>query len=376
MVMNLYREVDREKLQFDFVVHDLGENNLDDEITKLGGRIYKVPLLSRIGIKKFIDMIYTIIIENGPYTAVHTHTDYQGGFSALAAKKAGVPIRICHAHSDTRSIHSPLFLLKKLLGRAFIQRYATQRSACSRNAGIALHGKRAVDKGLVCILKNGIDLNGYSIRHQQHRETLCRECNVGTDVCIIGNVGRLSPVKNQGFILECAAEAKRRGLNYIFVCVGSGEMMEALLNERCRAGLEDNTFFLGTRKDIPQLMQSFDVFILPSFYEGMPLTVIEAQAAGTAVLAAPCVPQEADMGIDLLHLLPLGVGVNTWLEKIGEVLKRTKRPDAQTSVNAVRHKGFDAKYNVNVLMELYGLYTIDQKLVIDRIHDDGRRVDA
>ncbi|MFZ5975656.1 MAG: glycosyltransferase [Bacillota bacterium] len=355
MVMNLYRETDREKLQFDFVAHDLGEDDLGAEIEDLGGRVFKVPLLSKVGMTKFVNIIYDIIMKNGPYIAVHTHTDYQGGFSAIAAKKAGVQRRICHAHLDTRGMRSPVFLAKKLLGRALIQRCATQRCACSKYAGIALHGKRAVEKGHVEIINNGIDVSGYQAFDPESREKLLQDCNASGGARLIGNVARLNPVKNQSFILDMAAEAKKRGLNYRFVLVGSGDLLEDLLQKRNRAGLEDTVFFLGTREDIPQLMQCFDAFVLPSLAEGLPLTAIEAQAAGTPVIAASCVPLEADMGLGLLHRLPLEKGAVAWLSQIGSVLDTAKRPDAAPRIDAVRQKGFDAKYNVNTVMALYGL---------------------
>jgi len=355
MVLNLFREMDRERVLFDFVAHDLGEDDLGGEIRRLGGRVFCVPLLSRVGIRKFVRIILGVIEENGPYAAVHTHTDYQGGFSALAAKKAGVARRICHAHLDTRKMRSPVFLAKKLLGRAFIRNNATQLCACSRYAGIALFGRRAANRGLVKVVNNGIDLTGYAECDPQARERLVLSCNGGDNTRLIGNVARLNPVKNHAFILDMAAEAKAAGLDCRFVIVGSGDLYGELLEKRRRMGVADTVFFLGTREDVPQLMQCFDAFVLPSHAEGLPLTVVEAQAAGTPVIAATCVPKEADMGLGLLNTIPVDAGARAWLERVGRVTERARRPDAASRLEAVRRRGFDAKSNVRTVAALYGL---------------------
>ena len=353
MVMNLYREVDRDKLQFDFVVHDLGEHDLDQEIEALGGRIFRIPLLTKIGIRKFVDTIRQIIVENGPYIAVHTHTDYQGGFGAMAAKKAGVRKRLCHAHLDTRHMHSPVFLAKKRFGRFVIRLYTTQRCACSRYAAIALYGNRAVKKNLVKIINNGIDLDNYESYDPEFKMKLFDKYHLDENTKIIGNVARLSLVKNQSYILDLAAEAKKRGLNYLFVFVGSGDMSEMLHNKQHQLELDASTVFLGTRDDVPQVMQCFDVFILPSLAEGLPLTVLEAQAAGTQVIAAQCVPLEADMGLGLFHRLSIDAGIDAWLQEIDAALL-SERPDTDHRIAAIRAKGYDARRNVDEIMTLYG----------------------
>ena len=354
-LMNIYREIDREQLQFDFVVHDLGEDDFGSEITQMGGRVFRVPLLSRVGLLKFTGIIEDIIMKNGPYIAVHTHTDYQGGISAMAAKKAGVPIRICHAHTDTRPLRSWIFLAKRIIGRCFIQRYATQRCACSKNAATALFGKRAAEKGKVKIIKNSINLSEFEDCAPQMRENLRRECNADKDTLLVGFVGRFNPEKNPLFMVDMAAEAKKSGLNIRFVYVGTGVMREELMRKVKILGVEDTVFFLGTRDDVPALMQCFSIIVVPSLAEGFSLVTAEAQAAGTPVLAASCVPSEADMGINLLHFMPLDAGARAWIEKIDALVRAAKRPDTKTRISALKAKGFDAKENVRIILDLYGI---------------------
>jgi glycosyltransferase EpsF len=355
MVMNVYRHADRHKLQFDFVAHNLGDDDFGDEISRLGGKVFRVPFLSEAGMPGFVRLIRGIISDNGPYAAVHAHTDYQGGFSAMAAKQAGVPIRICHSHSDTRAIISPVFLAKKLLGRAIITRYATQRCACSLNAGLSLFGKHAMKQGRVTVIRNGIDLSGFTDYPPLVREQLRQSCGADDASRLIGYVGRLSPEKNPSFILDMAAEAQKQRLNYRFVFAGNGDLRDTLLRSRERLHLEDTVCFLGTRDDIPSLMQCFDMVVVPSFYEGLPMSALEAQAAGTPVIVTARVPREADMGLGLFHTMDLTAGAQGWLRRAGMLMTGTARPDAAERIQAIRNKGFDAAANAACIARLYGL---------------------
>ena len=354
-VMNLYREIDRDHLQFDFIVHDLGQDDFGDEIAQMGGRVFRVPLLSQAGVPQFVQMVYKIIRQNGPYIAIHAHTDYQGGFSAMAAKKAGVPIRICHAHTNFTTLHAPLLTAKRRLGRLVIGRYATQRCACSQNAAIAQYGRHAVRKGLVQIVHNSIDLSGFITCPAQTRKELQKRCLADEQTRLIGYVGRFNPEKNPSFILDMANEAKQRGLNDRFVFVGTGVMLEELKNKRQALGLEETAFFLGTRNDVPALMQCFDLLVIPSFAEGFSLVAAEAQAAGTPVLAASCVPREADMGLGLLHWMDLKAGAAAFVDQAEAIMHSAIRPDPGTRISALKTRGFDSKTNFGITMNLYGL---------------------
>ena len=360
MVMNLYRELDREQIQFDFVVHELGNDDFGPEIEQLGGCVFRIPFLSQAGMSGFVRQIRQIIETHGPYAAVHAHTDYQAGFSAMAAKQAGVPIRICHAHSDTRYIRSPLFVLKKQLGRVLINRNATRRCACSRNAGLSTFGQRAVDNGIVTIIPNGIDLSGFSDCPPDVKPALQRACDADANARIIGCVGRLSSEKNPSFVLDIAAEGRKAGLNIRFVYVGTGVMLNELRQRTDQMGLADTVFFLGMRDDVPQLLQCLDLVVVPSYTEGMPLAVLEAQAAGTPLLVSSGVPDEADMKIGLFHALPLSSGASAWAAAAAALMDDTVRPDAATRINAVRQRGYDVKTGMAQIIRLYGAKPVQE----------------
>ena len=354
-VMNLYREIDRDKLQFDFIVHDLGNDDFGDEIARMGGKVFRIPLLSKSGITPFLNTLRDIMTQNGPYIAVHTHTDFQGGFFAKVAKKAGIPLRICHAHTDNRPMHSLSLFAKRMLGRAIISRYATQRCACSKNAGIALFGNRATRKGLVKVIYNSIDLKGFDGCPPQAMTKLQKQCSADSDTRLIGFVGRLNQVKNPSFLLDMAVESKKRNLNDRYVFIGTGDMHDELIEKSGRLGVADTVVFLGVRDDVPALMQCLSAVVVPSFAEGFSLVTIEAQAAGAQVIAASCIPRETDMGLGLLQYMRLDAGARAWIDCLDTLEDSAPHPDAQTRVKALRDKGFDAVSNVRILMSLYGL---------------------
>ena len=355
MVMNMYRRLDREKIQFDFVAHDLGSDDFGPEIEFMGGRVFRIPFLSEAGMTGFVRLVRDIIEINGPYAAVHAHTDYQAGFSALAAWQAGVPVRICHAHSDTRNIHSPVFLMKKRLGRMLVDRYATQRCACSQNAGISTFGQRAVRSGKVMIIPNGIELSAFGDCEPETRSSLMATCLAGPDSRIIGCVGRLSREKNPGFVLEIAAASKQAGLDMRFAFAGTGDMLDNLTKRREEMGLHESVFFLGVRDDMPQLASCFDLVIIPSYTEGFSLTALEAQAAGTPVLATLGVPQEADMGLGLFHALPLNAGAAVWAQRAAIVIETPHRVDTAQRIAAIKARGHDIISGTDDLLKLYGV---------------------
>ena len=353
MVMNMYRELDREQIQFDFVAHELGDDDFGAEIEQLGGRVFRIPFLSKAGMSGFVRQIRDIIELHGPYAAVHAHTDYQSGFCALAAKQAGVPVRICHAHSDTRYIRSPLFVLKKLLGRALIDRNATRRCACSENAALSTFGRRAVQRGRVTVIPNGIDLSGFADCPPETKAELLLKCHADETSRVIGCVGRLSPEKNPGFVLDIAAEARIAGLNMRFVFIGTGVLLDELSRRAGQLGLADTVCFLGVRSDVAQLMQCLDLVIVPSYTEGFSLAALEAQAAGTPVLVSSGVPDAADMGLGLFHALPLSSGASAWIAAAAAIMDSSARPDAAVRTHAVRQRGFDATANAAQIFRLY-----------------------
>jgi len=351
LLMNVYRNLDRSKLQFDFVTHRSDKGSYDDEIRKLGGRIFSVSSLGNVGPISYVKKLAEIMSSNS-YIAVHSHTDYQSGFPALAAKLSGIPHRICHSHSNNWPMNESIkqkFLLKGL--QLLIKFLATQYCSCSQEAGAFLFGQKAVDKKHVTILKNGIDLGQY-LDETITRTSVIRELGLDQDAKIIGHVGKFSRSKNQIFILKVLKELVKKDNRYVALLVGDGPLKEIIEQEAENMGLSKHVYFLGIRSDIPRLMKAFDVFLFPSLFEGFGIVTVEAQISGTPCIMSDSVPVSTDMGIGLVRYLKLEEDPEKWGEEVEKAINMPK-PEKGALVKALSEKGFSIQQNIEEWMKLY-----------------------
>ncbi|WP_226678634.1 glycosyltransferase family 1 protein [Mesobacillus jeotgali] len=351
LLMNVYRNLDRSKLQFDFVTHRSDKGNFDDEIRQLGGKIYKVPSLGNVGPVSYVKNLVRIMSSKS-YIAVHSHTDYQSGFPVLAAKIAGIPHRICHSHSNNWPMNESFkqkLLLKGL--QSIIKFSATQYCSCSQEAGAFLFGQKAVNNNQVTILKNGIDLSQY-LDETITKTSVIRELGLNQDTKIIGHVGKFSRSKNQLFILKVLKELVNKDKGYVALLVGDGPLKEKLEHEAENMGLSKHVRFLGVRSDIPRLMKAFDVFIFPSIFEGFGIVTVEAQISGTPCIMSDSIPVSTDMGLGLVKYLKLEENPEKWGEEVERAINMQK-PEKDTLVKALSEKGFSIQQNIEEWMKLY-----------------------
>ncbi|WHX42844.1 glycosyltransferase family 1 protein [Mesobacillus sp. AQ2] len=351
LLMNVYRNLDRCKLQFDFIVHRDDQGDYDNEIQKLGGKIYRVPSLGNAGPISYVKKLAEIMSSN-LYIAVHSHTDYQSGFPALAAKIAGIPHRICHSHSNNWPMINSFkqkLVLKGL--QSIIKISATQYCSCSQEAGAFLFGQKAVDENQVTILKNGIDLGQY-LDETITKTSVIRELGLEQDAKIIGHVGKFSRSKNQAFILQVLKQLVKKDKKYVALLVGDGPLKENIEQEAENMGLSKHVRFLGVRSDIPRLMKAFDVFLFPSIFEGFGIVTVEAQISGTPCILSNSVPISTDMGLGLVRYLSLGERPDKWGEEVEKAI-HIKKPERDTLVKALSEKGFSIQQNIEEWMKLY-----------------------
>ncbi|MCF7616511.1 glycosyltransferase family 1 protein [Bacillus sonorensis] len=355
MIMNMYRHTDRRRVQFDFISHREETCDYDPEIISLGGRVFYVPSIGSAGLLSYLKNIREILIENGPFAAVHAHTDFQTGFAALAAKLAGVPVRICHSHNTAWKPNPRLLdTLQLHLFRRFMFSCSTALCACGKDAGRFLFGGNKMRKNAVHLLQNGIDLDRFQEANSRSKAVMKQRFGIRENVLVIGHVGRFFEQKNHPFLLELAVRFKKAETPFQAVLAGDGPLRRQMEEQAAELGLENDILFLGVVEDIPALMRTFDVFVMPSLFEGLPLVLVEAQASGLPCVVSDRITEETDMGIGLLKRLSLEAGFERWTEEISRAAQ-TEKPSWSEIQSGLAERGYDAKANLARLMDLYSI---------------------
>ena len=283
LLMNIYRNIDRTKVQFDFLVEYPDKQFYDDEIIKLGGKIYYTNVRKDYNIIKFKNQLKKILKSDINYKIIHVHAYTIGYFVLKTAKKCGVPIRIAHSHSNsmTKNLKTPI---KKIL-RKLYTKYATDLFACSNEAGKFLYGDKEFK-----VLKNAIDSQKF-IFSQDTREKVRKKFGL-SDSFVVGHVGRFKPEKNQSFLIDVFNEIKMKKKNAKLILVGDGPQENNIRQKVLEHKLENDVIFLKNRNDVNEIYMGMDVFVFPSLYEGLGIVAIEAQATGLPVLASNRIPAE------------------------------------------------------------------------------------
>ena len=343
MVMNYYRQIDRAKVQFDFLVHREQRGAYDDEIEALGGRIYRMCPIYPQNFARYKRDLRTFFQAHPEYKIIHSHMSELGYFAFREAKRQGVPVRICHAHNAPHG-----FDMKMIMRTYFKKRmmpYLTHLFMCGMESGRWLYGPQ--NESRFIMLNNAIDAAAYAY-HLAKRVQMRQQLGL-TDEFTIGHVGRFHPQKNHPFLLEIFAALLKKEPNAILLLVGGGEDLPKIQAKAQTMGIAEHVRFLGVRSDVADLMQAMDVFVFPSLYEGLPVTMVEAQSAGLPCLISDKVPSECIITEGLVEVLPLSAAPETWAERILE--KRDfPRTDRQSEIAA---HGFDITTEAVKLQEFY-----------------------
>lgn len=331
-LMKIYRQIDRTKYQMDFCINMSEKCFYEDEILSLGGKIYRIPAKS-VSLKDFEKQLYNVVNANG-YKYVLRITSSAFGFMDLKiAHRAGA--EICAARSSNSSDGGSFkSKIAHRLGRILYGKYVNVKIAPSDLAAEYTFGKKAYESGAVNILHNAIDIDQYGF----NADTRCRirsEFGLSDDTTIVGHVGRFMTQKNHAFLLEVFSEYLKINGKSILMLVGGGELESAIKQKASELGISDKIIFTGVRSDVSALLSAMDVFVFPSLYEGMPNTVIEAQAAGLPCLISDTITREADI-TGLVHYLPLG-DAGTWAHLVAE-LPQVKR---ETPIQKFKENGYD-----------------------------------
>ncbi len=344
LLMNLYRHIDREKVQFDFLLHRPQKGTFDKEIESLGGRIYRAEPFNPLHYVKYMNSMKTIMEDNPEYKIIHAHSELNY-WPLKMAKQMGIPVRIAHSHNARSTLNLKYFFLA--YEKAVIKSAATDLFMCSTIAGEWTYGKKAVADNRCIFLKNGIEVDKYIFNPNTRlkvRDTLGVQDNL-----VIGHVGRFMQQKNHMFLIDIFAAIKARKPSAKLILVSEGRLLEDVKKKVNDLNLKNSVMFLGFRDDVDQLMQAMDVFVLPSLWEGLPFTLVEAQAAGLPCVISDVISDEAIVS-DIIKKVSVKESAQIWAEQIIDVYQNIKRKDIS---NLVREAGFDIVTSANWLQNYY-----------------------
>lgn len=319
-LMKIYRQLDRTKYQMDFCINVPNKCFYEDEIISLGGKIYRIPSKSE-SFQLYKKKLFEVVNSNGYKYVLRIASNGASFIDIKIAKMAGASV--CAVRSSNSSDGKGLKVkIAHRLGRILYGKYVDVKIAPSDLAAIYTFGERAYKNGKVNILHNALDLDVYKY-DSEGRKRIRAEFDIKESEVLCGHVGRFSPQKNHDFLIDIFYELCKERSNYKLLLVGNGELEEKIREKCADKGLQDKVIFTGVRSDVPALLSAMDVFVFPSFFEGMPNTVIEAQACGLPCVISDSITQEARL-TGLVSYLSLKEDAAKWADAALSQSRTTK----------------------------------------------------
>lgn len=344
-IMNIYRNINRENVQFDFLVHTEKEGYFDKEIEKLGGKIHKIPVVknNKFRVLKRMFDNFKFYLNHPEYKTIHIHaSNAKCVLEMLPAKLAGIKNIIIHSHSSSSSQQK----VHKLF-RPFLKYIATDYFACSESASKWMYDKKIRKSGKLLIIKNAIDTSKFTYNASVRKDI--REKYGIHNKFVIGHIGRFHKQKNHEFLIEIFKEINNLYSNSILLLVGDGDEKERIKSKVNNLNLEDNVKFLGVRNDIPDLLQAFDIFLFPSLNEGLGIVAIESQAAALKTIVSNGVPKEVEI-TNYVDFISLEKSALEWAEQIIRYAEGYVR---EKNNNQIIESGYDIKSSARNLENFY-----------------------
>lgn len=340
MIMNYYRAIDKNRVQFDFVSH-FNNGAYEDEIKKMGGNIFRMPRFKGYNVLSYLNAWDRFLKNHPEYAIIHIHCFKVAGLILFVAKRNGVKTRIVHSHTSGANYPIYVQILFSILNKLSIT-VATHLFACGVNAGKFLYKNEPFS-----IVKNSINSSLF-IFDKSKRECIRKDFNVGNKF-LLGHVGRFDKAKNQKFVIDIFEKIHQLNSETKLMLVGNGELFHEMKNNVQNKDLDDCVIFTGVRSDIPELMMAMDAFIFPSLYEGLPVTVIEAQAAGLRTYISDRITNEVVL-TPLVTVLSLHDSPDVWAKEILNESQEYKRNDMS---EFIIREGYDIYDSANRLMNFY-----------------------
>ncbi|GAA0827190.1 glycosyltransferase family 1 protein [Clostridium tertium] len=340
-IMNMYRNIDREKVKIDFLVHYSERQFYDDEIERMGGKIYRLSIREDNNFIKYKLELNKFFNNHPEYKIVHGHMESFGVFYLREAKKNGIPIRVAHSHIAKRN--SGIKGYMKSVLNMFYKTYATHLFACSIDSGKFIFGR----KENFIVYNNAIDVDKFKF-NKDVSDNIRTEFDINNNF-VIGHVGRFNTQKNHIFLIKVFNEVHKRNDKVTLLLLGEGELENEIKNMVKKLGLENNIKFLGVRSDMDRIYQAMDLFILPSLFEGLPVSAIEAQAAGLKCILSDRITKETTM-TDNIEYLSLNSGLSKWAN---EILKYNNNYERKDTSKLIKLSGYDIKSQAKQLQDFY-----------------------
>ena len=343
-IMDLYRQINREEIQFDFLVHSSAVNNFreeapgretqfyDEEIRRLGGHIYVLPKFRVYNYLTYRNAERSFFSKHHEFRVVQGHMTSTAGIYLPIAKKCGIPVTVAHARNA--GVDKGLKGIATRFFRRNLIRKADYCFACSKLAGADVFGEEAMRQGRVKIIHNAIDVDRFTYNPLRRDEV---RAGLGlTEQLVLGHVGRFDYQKNHSYLIDIFAKICENNQDAVLLLLGEGSGMESI-KEKCRAlGITERVRFMGNQKSPEDYYQVMDIFLLPSLYEGLPGVLVEAQAAGLKCFVSDTVTREAQ-ATELVTYLSIDQPAEEWAARINESVGYERRDTAQT----MREAGFD-----------------------------------
>lgn len=354
VVMNYYRQIDHKKVQFDFIIDNDSTTVPEKEINYLGGRVFRVaPYQHLHRYQKDLKKIF----KNNHYNIVHSHLNTLSVFPLKVAKECGIPIRIAHNHSTSAPGERKKNLLKNIF-RKFSKIYPTHYMSPTYDTGKWLFGKKVADNELF-VIKDAISIEKFKF-NKNVRKVYREKLGFNNLDFVIGNIGRLVWQKNQSFVLEVFKRVSKQMPAAKLLIIGQGPLKKDLQNKVKKLNLEKKVLFLEYEKNIEDLYQVMDCFLLPSFYEGLGMVGIEAQASGINTICSDRVPTEVGFST-LCTFISLDSGPNVWAEKIMNIKNKNNFIKRPFYYEKLVNSGYDIKTAAVKLTNIY--ISLNRKVV-------------
>lgn len=341
-LMNYYRNMDRGKFHFDFLVHREG-GFFEEEIKNLGGNIYRLPPILPWRLKEYQKAVKEFFNTHHDYDIVHGQCSELGVFIYEEAKRRNIPVIIAHAHNNRMDRDKKLIfrLIWKFRMRKSINQYFT----CGDEAAEDLFGKRLAKKSYQ--MNNAIEVENFKF-NKEVRESKRKELGAENSYNIL-NIGRFTSQKNQLFLLEVFAEIIRKNKQYRLFLVGNGELKPQILEKIKKLRIERHVELLGMRNDISEILQAMDIFMFPSLFEGFGIAFLEAQVSGLKCVISEKIAIESQIVTNNIKVFSLNKSPKHWANEILKI-DFSERKDAS---EIIRNAGYDIKENAKKLEKKY-----------------------